>query len=66
MIAGEPKGFCLDHFSPPNGKGQTLASHIHNAIKGTEFEQKLIFVGSNGISSMTGHINGLLLLWKDC
>ena len=41
VIVGEPEGFYFDHFSPPNGKGQTLAPHIHNANKDTGLEQKL-------------------------
>ena len=50
----------LDHFFPPNGKGQTLALHIHNANKDTEPEQKLAFICSAGIPSMTGYTNGLI------
>ena len=60
VIAGKLEGFYLDHFSPPNGKGQSLASHIHNAIKDLELEQKLIFVGSDGTTFMTEHTIGLI------
>ena len=56
-------GFYLYHFSPPNGKGQTLAHHIHNAMKDTELEQKLAFLGSDG-TPMTGHTNKLIAALK--
>ena len=59
-MVGKPEGFYLDHFSPLNNKGQTLALHIHSAIKDTEVEQKLAFIGSDGTPSMTGHINKLI------
>ena len=57
-MVGEPEGFSLDHFSLPSGKAQTLALHIHNAIKDTELEPKLAFFGSGG-ASMTRHTNWL-------
>ena len=52
VIVGEPEGFYLDHFSPPNGNDQALALHIHSTIKDTELEQKHVFI--------TGHTNGLI------
>ena len=66
VIVWEPEDFYLDHFSPPNGKGQILASHMHNAIEDTELEQKLVFVGSDGTSFKTGHTNGLIASSEDC
>ena len=42
VMVGEPEGFYLDHFSSPNGKGKTVALHIHSAIKDAELEQKLL------------------------
>ena len=62
VLVGEPEGFYLDHFSPPNDKGQTLALHIHSAIRDPELEQKLAFIGSDGTPFMTGHTNGLIVL----
>ena len=59
VMVGKPEGFYLDHFSP-NGNGQTLALHTHSAIKDTELEQKLAFIGSDGTLTMTGHINGFI------
>ena len=59
VMIGEPEGFYLDHFSPPTSKVQTLALHIHSAIKDTELEQKFAFIGSDG-TPMTGSTNGLI------
>ena len=60
VMVGEPEGFYLDHFCPPNGKGQTLAFQIlHSAIKDTKLEQKLAFIESDG-TSMTKDTNGLI------
>ena len=64
VMVGEPKGFYLYHFSLPNGKGQTLALHIHSAIKNRKLEQNLVFIGSDGTPSMTGHTNGLIAALK--
>ena len=64
VMVGELEGFYLDHFPSPNGKGQTLALQIQSAIKDTELEQKLDFIGSDGTPSMTGHTNGLIAALK--
>ena len=64
VIVGEPEGFFHDYFSPPNGKGQTLALHIHSVIKDIEVEQKLAFIGSDGTPFMTRHTNGLIAALK--
>ena len=63
-MAGEPEGFYLDHFSPPNDKGQTLALHIHSAIKNTELKQKHALIGSDGTPSITGQTNKLIAALK--
>ena len=60
VTVGEPEGFYLDHFSPPNGKGQILALHMHSAIKDTELELKFAFIGSDGTPSMKEHTNKLI------
>ena len=64
VMVCEPKGFYLYHFSLPNGKGQTLALHIHSVIKNRKLEQNLAFIGSDGTPSMTGHTNGLIAALK--
>ena len=66
VIVGEPKGFYFNHISPPNGKGQTLALHLHGAIKDTLLKQKLAFIGSDDTPSMTGYTNRLIAAWKGC
>ena len=64
VMVSKPEGFYLDHFSPPNGKGQTLAFHIHSGIKDTiQSLNKNFFNGSNG-TFMTGHTNGLIAALK--
>ena len=52
-MVGEPEGFYLDHFFPPNSEGQTLGIHLHSAIKDTKLEQKLAFFGSDSTPSLT-------------
>ena len=64
VMVDEPEGFYLDHFSPPNAKGQILALHIQSTIKYTELEQKLAFIGSDGTPCMTGHTNVLIAALK--
>ena len=57
---GKPGRYNLNHVSPGNGKGSTIAQKLFNSIRGTELEDRLAIVGTNGTACMTGKHNGCI------
>ena len=53
-VVGKPGSHYLTFFSPEDGKGRTIAKNLINSIHGTELENKLAVVGTDGTTSMTG------------
>ena len=45
---GKPGSYYLIYFSPENGEGRTIAQNLFNSIHGTELENILAVVGTNG------------------
>ena len=60
VILEQPGEFYLTHLSPSNGKGQTIAEEVFNAIKGMELCDVLAVIGTDGTASMTGVMNGFI------
>jgi len=59
-VVGEPASFYLTHFSPEDGKGRTIAQNLSDSIRGTELEDRLAIVGTDGTACMTGKYNGCI------
>ena len=59
VIVGQREEFYLTHLSPSNGKGQTIAEEVYNAIEDTELCDVLAVIGTDGTASMTGFIRCL-------
>ena len=60
VILGQPGEFYLTHLSPSNGKGQTIAEEVYNAIKDMELCDVLAVIGTDRTASMTGVKNGFI------
>ena len=60
VIVGEPGEYYLSHVSPDDGKGQTIARAICNAIENTELEKNMLCIGSGGTATMTGANKGAI------
>ena len=59
-IVGEPGEYYLSHLSPSDGQGRTIAGQIYNLFQGTELEEKLAIVGTDGTPCMIGKYNGCI------
>ena len=59
VLVGEPGDFYLTHLSPENGRGETIANYVFNAINNTELHEKLKIIGTDDTASMTAPILGL-------
>ena len=60
IVADEPGSYYLTHFSPKDGKGRTIAQKLFNSITGTELEDRLAIVGTDGTVCTTGKYNGCI------
>ena len=47
--------YYLSHVSPQDGKAESIASSLYEAIRITELEKNLQFIGSDGTVVMTRH-----------
>ena len=54
---GEPGSYYLTYVSPEDGKGRTITQNIFDSIHGTELEDRLAIVSTNGTTCMTGKYN---------
>ena len=59
-VVGEPGSYFLTHFSREYGKGRTTAQKLFDSIRGTELEDRLAIVGTDGTACMTGKYNGCI------
>ena len=48
FAVGEPGSYYLTHVSPEDGKGRTIAQNLFDSINGTELEDKLAIVDTDG------------------
>lgn len=64
-VVGEPGEYYLSHLSPSNGQGRTIAQEVYNLYQGTELEDKLSIIGTDGTASMTGKFNGCIRALED-
>ena len=60
VVIGEPGEFYLNHVTPADGKGKSIAEAIYEAIEGTAVEDKLTIIGSDGTATMTGAYIGAI------
>jgi len=58
-VVGEPGSYYLTHFSPEDGKSRTIAQKLFDSTRGTELEDRLAIVGTDGTACMTGKYNGV-------
>ena len=59
-VVDEPKSYYLAHFSPEDGKGRTISQKLFGTTRGTELEDKLAIVGTNGTAGIIGKYNGCI------
>ena len=57
---GEPGSYYLTYVSPKDGKGRTIAQNLFDSIHGTELEDRLAIVDTDGTAYMTGKYNGCI------
>lgn len=60
VVIGEPGELYLTHFSPTDGKGESIALGVHQFVEGTPLEKNLKIVGVDGTAVMTGLHSGLI------
>ena len=58
VMVGEPGEYNVSHFSTKDGKESSIADGIYSEIKGTNFEENLAVVGTDGAATMTGITKG--------
>ena len=56
---GEPGSYYLTHVSE-NGKGRTIAQNLFDSTRGTELEDRLAIIGTDGTACITGKYNGCI------
>ena len=61
----EPGSYYLTHVSPEDGKGRTIAQNLIDSIHGTELEDRLAIVDTDGTACMTGKYNGCIRHLKE-
>ena len=59
-IVGEPGSYYLTHFSHEDGKGRTIAQKLFDSMRGTDLEDRLAIVGTDGTACMTGKFSGCI------
>jgi len=59
-VVGEPGCYYLTHFSLQDGKGRTTAQEVFDSTRGTELEDRLAIVGTDGTACMTGKNNACI------
>ena len=62
---GESGSYYLTHVSPEDGKGRTIVQNLFDSICGTELEDRLAIVGTDGAACMTGKYNGYIRHLKE-
>ena len=50
----------VTHVSPKDGKGRTITHKLFDSIRGTELEDRLAIVGTDGTACITGKHNGCI------
>ena len=59
-MVGKPGEYYLSHFSTKDGKGSSIADGTYSVIKGTDLEENLTVIGTDGAASMTGINKGCI------
>ena len=53
VMTGEPGEYYLSHFCTIDKKGSSIADGIYSVIKGTDLEENLTVIGTDGAVTMT-------------
>jgi len=64
-VVGESGSYYLTHFYSKDRQGRTIAQEVFDSVRGTELEDRLAIVGTDGTACMTGKYNECIRHWEE-